>query len=106
MLLALLYQDDGELVAAAPACDQQPLGDRYWREGYPEVLTLRGSETAYVKIDDPELVDRLLRMDFHDGVEAARAVDIYLGLAPAPGPRWLPTRFGVRLSKGWRKTAP
>lgn len=83
MLLALLYQDDGTLTAAAPACDQQPLGDRYWREVYPESVRLRGSETAYVNIDDAWLVDRLLRRDFRDGAEAADAVDAYLGLAMA-----------------------
>ncbi len=83
MLLALLYAHDGELLAAALACDQEPLGNRYWREVYPEVLPLRGSETAYVEIDDALLADRLLRMDFRDGVEAAEAVDQYLGLAPA-----------------------
>ena len=81
MLLALLYQDDGRLAAAAPACDQQPFGDRYWREIHPEVVTLRGSETAYANIDDPTLVDRLLRMDFRDGAEAAEAVDDYLGFS-------------------------
>jgi hypothetical protein len=81
MLLALLYQREGNLAAAAPACDQQPLGDRYWRTVYPEPLELRGSETAYVAIDDAELVDRLLRMNFRDGIAAAEAVDAYLGLA-------------------------
>jgi hypothetical protein len=81
MLLALLYQDDRQLSAAAPACDQQALGNRYWIEVYPEKVTLRGSETAYVNIHDPWLVERLLAMDFRDGVEAAEAVDEYLGLA-------------------------
>ncbi len=84
MLLALLYQDDGTLSAAAPACDQQPLGDRYWRELYPERVRLRGSETAYVDIDDAELVDRLMHMHFRDGVEAAEAVDRYLRLPAVP----------------------
>jgi hypothetical protein len=86
MLLALLYEHDGKLSAAAPACDQQPFGDRYWREVYPQTVRLQESETAYVNIDDPSLAGRLLRMDFQDGVEAAQAVDNYLGLAMAgPG---------------------
>lgn len=82
MLLALLYRSEGDLSAAAPACDQQPLGKRYWTEVYPEAVTLCGSETAYVDIDDPEFVDRLLRMHFRDGMEAAEAVDEYLALTP------------------------
>jgi hypothetical protein len=81
MLLALLYKHDGELSAAAMACDQEPLGDRFWKEVHPETKSLRGSATAYVNIDDPELAARLLRMEFQDGVEAAKAVDEYLGLA-------------------------
>jgi hypothetical protein len=81
MLLALLYQGEGRVSAAAPACDQQPLGNRFWREVYPEPVALRGSETAYVDIDDPVLVERLLRMDFRDGSAAAEAVDAYLELA-------------------------
>jgi hypothetical protein len=83
MLLALLYDQDGKLSAVAPACDQQPFGDRYWLEVCPQTVRARVSETAYVDIDDRSLVARLLRMDFKDGVEAAEAVDNYLGLAIA-----------------------
>jgi hypothetical protein len=85
MLLALLYDDTGRLAAAAPACDQQPLGDRYWREVNSEGVSLRGSETAYVDIDDRWLVDRLLRMDFAYDTSATEAVDEYLGLARPGG---------------------
>jgi hypothetical protein len=81
MLLALLYQADGQLAAAAPACDQQPLGNRYWLEVCPEPVHLRDSETAYVEIADADLVHDLLRMNFRDGAEAAAVVDNYLGLA-------------------------
>ncbi len=81
MLLALLYEDDGRLTAAAPACDQQPLGNRYWLEIHPEKVNVRHSETAYVNIDDPWLVERLLNMDFADGADAAEAVDAHLGIA-------------------------
>jgi hypothetical protein len=80
MLLALLYEQDGRLVAAAPACDVQPLGDRYWNEIYPGAVRLEGSETAYVTIADPWLVTWLLRMDFRDGFDATSAVDELLGL--------------------------
>jgi hypothetical protein len=83
MMLALLYDRDGQLSAAAPACDQQSLGDRYWNEVYPEPVTTRGGETAYINIDNPELVERLLKMDFRDETEAAEAVDAYLGLSTA-----------------------
>ena len=30
MYLALLFDEGDQLLAAAPACDQQPLGNRYW----------------------------------------------------------------------------
>ena len=91
MLLALLYTDDDYLAAAAPACDQQPLGHRYWSIDGRAIDGARG-ETAYVQIDDPQLCRRLLAWTsedggdegFADGREAAYAVDVYLGLA---GPR-------------------
>src|SRR5262245_48342741 len=81
MLLAILYDDDGKVMASAPACDQQPLGNRYWEEIHPEQLNVRHSETAHVNIDDRRLVERLLKMDFQDGTEAAEAIDAYLGLS-------------------------
>lgn len=87
MLLALLYDDTGKLVAAAPACDQQPLGNRYWRDVYPGTVHLVGSETAYAEIDDRALVERLLRMQFTEGdTEATEIVDEYLGLATVRAP--------------------
>ncbi len=85
MLLAILYDASGRITAAAPACDQQPFGDRYWRDIYPERVSLRGSETAYLNIEDPQLLDRLLRMDFSDNIEATEVVDEYLGLATHGG---------------------
>ena len=86
MLLALLYESDGQLSAAAPACDQQPLGNRFWLEGCPERVNLRGSETAYADIEHPELLDWLLKMQFRDGFDAARAVEAYLGLSTSSHP--------------------
>jgi hypothetical protein len=81
VLLALLYENDGELSAAAPACDQQSLGDRYWLEIYPEKVRVRDRETAYVNIDNSWLVEKLLKMDFTDEIEAAAVVDTYLRLS-------------------------
>lgn len=79
MLMALLYATDDSLVAAARACDQQPLGPRYWTEVHSLAAeTPREGETAYVDIEDRALVERLLRMDFADGRDAARAVDDWL----------------------------
>jgi hypothetical protein len=79
VLLALLYTDDGFLAAAAPACDQQPTGNRFWAHLEPDVLREGQSiETAYVDIDDEALVQRLLTMDFPNGHAAARAVDEHL----------------------------
>lgn len=79
MLLALLYTDDDRLDAAALACDQQPLGDAYWRDIYHEQLSLTpDAQTAYVEIQDEELAARLLIGDFASPREAADAVDAYL----------------------------
>jgi hypothetical protein len=81
VLLALLYTDEGYVAAAAPACDQEPYGNRYWMQFHSEPLAVHGfMETAYVEIDDEGLVTRLLHMRFTDGYEAAREVDRFLGL--------------------------
>jgi hypothetical protein len=81
MLLALLYAREGELTAAAPACDQQPYGDRYWKEIHPTAEVTDHAETAYVEINDADLALKLLRNEFEDERDAAEAVDAYLGLA-------------------------
>ena len=79
MFLALAYTDDGTLAAAAPACDQQPYGPRYWRELHPQPVPHGLSvETAYADVADPEMLRRLLEMDFRDGAEAAAAIDRHL----------------------------
>jgi len=77
--LALLFEDQDNLSAAAHACDQQPHGDRYWAELHPHDIRFRsGMETAHACVEDKELVDRLLRMEFSDGFEAAETLDNYL----------------------------
>jgi hypothetical protein len=77
MLMALLY-DGEQLMGAAPASEQQPEGERYWREIYPMALDYRpGWETAYVEIRDPILVGRLMVLAYsNSGLgELQRAVE-------------------------------
>ncbi len=61
MLLSVLLDPEGMLVAAAAACDQQPWGQRYWKEvqGLPEALNA-GWETAHLEVDDPLAAEELL----------------------------------------------
>ena len=81
MLLSLLYCDD-EVIAAAPACEQQPYGQVYWFDQLGTDADLARCETAVVQIEDPELVPKLLTMtidgSFDNGREAAQAVEDYL----------------------------
>ena len=88
MLLALLYATDGCLEGAALACDQEPYGRRYWTHIHPLALQdARDRETAYVDIDDADLIARLVSMDFTDGYLEADAVDRYLnGRAQSDSP--------------------
>lgn len=81
MLMALLYQDQDQLIAAALACDYYALGNRYWQEVSNQGISYQPDmEIAVVQIEDQELAERLLAMDFTDANEAAHAVDAYLGL--------------------------
>ena len=89
MLVALLYEESGCIRGAALACEQQPVGDRFWFEHYADEIdaTRGGCETAYVEITDPELATRLLAMQYGDGFPdgrmAAQEVERHLGRDPA-----------------------
>ena len=92
MLLAILYGPKEEIVAAAMACDQQPLGDRFWTDVLAVDLP-DDYQTGYAKVDDVELANHLLELHLtlDDGHEAAAAIDQSLNRrAPIPvgnGPR-------------------
>ena len=62
MYLALLFDEGDQLLAAAPACDQQPLGNRYWREVYPQSISGAWGETAIIDIGDRSLSELLLSL--------------------------------------------
>lgn len=76
MLLAILYGQEEEIVAAALACDQQPLGDNYWTDVLAVELN-DDFQTGYATVEDAELVDHLLEihLTMDDGHEAADAID-------------------------------
>ena len=79
MLLAVLYSADEAVLAVGLACDQQPLGDRFWSDvraiDLPPVF-----ETAYVLIEDTDFANRILDLDmqFDDGHSAAAAIEDYI----------------------------
>ena len=74
--MAILYCDDDRIAAAAPACDQLPLGNRYWEEVFAGRI-VRGDmfETAYVSVVQKELRERLMQIGIDqavDGTELAQ----------------------------------
>jgi hypothetical protein len=89
MLMALLYADEDRIAAAAPACDQIPLGDAYWREVYSGRLELGPLfETAYVTVNNADLRRRLLLLGINaeiDGRELARELEAKLMPDYLPG---------------------
>ena len=71
MLMALLYSQFGRIIAAAPACDQVPLGDKYWLDCHEADLTSEDFfETAYVFVADPSLQTSLLRLGIEDSIDS------------------------------------
>lgn len=58
MLFAILFDQDDQLVAAAPAVDVHHYGSRYWRDVYPRPLppVLQGGT---VQVREPELIEML-----------------------------------------------
>ena len=70
MLMALLYCDENQIAAAAPACDQMPHGDAYWTEIFAGLIPPgRIFETAYVTVNHADLRRRLLLLGFDDEVD-------------------------------------
>lgn len=72
MLMAILYSNDGEILAAAPACDQLESGDEYWNEYHVGEFELRRVlETAYVQVNDEDLCEQLMRVGIDDEIDVA-----------------------------------
>ncbi len=72
MLLALLYGNDDQILAAAPACDQADYGDAFWSDSHAaEISQSDMFETAYVSIEQPDLVERLLSLGIDSSVNRA-----------------------------------
>lgn len=64
MYLSLLFDQHEQLIAAAPGCDQQPLGNEYWRAIYPQPLPDELGETAILDIQSQELTELLLGLAY------------------------------------------
>ena len=64
MYLSLLFDQQDQLIAAAPGCDQQPLGNEYWRLIYPQPLPAELGETAVLDIQSKELTELLLGLAY------------------------------------------
>ncbi|MDG1875408.1 MAG: hypothetical protein P8J27_15955 [Mariniblastus sp.] len=75
MLMALLFNAEGQIAAAAPARVQVPYGDKYWFE-YHEAQVDSGEsiKTAYRVIVDPELQSRLLNAGIAETVDGVDLV--------------------------------
>ena len=88
MLMALLYTTEDRIVAAAPACDQVPVGDHFWLEYHEAEFDPKTFfETAYVTIANPELRDRLLMLGIDDSLDGAElAKEVVLSAAPDYAP--------------------
>lgn len=83
MLLALLYGNDDQILAAAPACDQADYGDAFWSDCHAAEISQNDVfETAYVSIEQPDLVERLLSLGIDsliNGAALTREVESFVG---------------------------
>ncbi|MFK7766769.1 MAG: hypothetical protein AB8B55_06070 [Mariniblastus sp.] len=72
MLMALAYGNNDQIVAAAPACDPTAHGPNYWLECHPAKIDEANIfETAYVSIEQADLVERLLMLGVDQSVNSA-----------------------------------
>jgi hypothetical protein len=75
MLMALLIDDNDQIVASAPACDFTDVGERYWRDLYPHAIETVGTETAVVDVTSTRLQRALLDlMRYNANLEEVRAI--------------------------------
>ncbi len=89
MLLAILFDDDDQVVAAAPACDQTAVGNEYWEEIHPVALKSNSYDIAYVEVSDLALRHNLLRVGMDETVSGR---DLANQLASIPARDGLSTR--------------
>ena len=72
MLMALLYGNDDQILAAAPACDQAPYGAEYWIDCHEANFNAADIfETAYVSIERKDLIESLLMLGIDQSIDAA-----------------------------------
>ncbi len=90
MLMALLYNEDGSVAAAAPACDQVPYGEVYWTDIFAGDLPSGPLfETAYISVNNANLRRRLLLLGFDDEI---CGIDLANELESNTRPDYLPIR--------------
>lgn len=69
MLMSILYNNAGQMIAAAPACDQQPHGDRYWLDAGVAVVSHQSpGTTSVVEIANTRLVQTLLDLVYEPSI--------------------------------------
>ncbi len=83
MLFALLFDEQDRMVAAAPAAEQQPMGQRYWRDVHPQgIAAEKDWQTAVVDVIDQRLIEKLnsLALDDAELAECRLAIDVLIGV--------------------------
>jgi hypothetical protein len=88
MLISLLFDPDGKLLAGGRANDQIPLGEKYWRDflGLKQNFTPKCS-TIVIRLSDRKLINAIL--DYHRAPSETRQHLIMnsLGNSPLQAPR-------------------
>lgn len=73
MFISILYDDQGQIVAAAPTCDVQSEGSQYWSNHFA-IPASNGTigEVGVHEVDDKDLATALLSLE----LEPASLVDV------------------------------
>jgi len=84
MLMALLYTERAQIIAAAPACDQVPHGDKFWLDFHESRLSSDDLfETALMFVADPNLQSKLLRVGIDESVDSQQLTrEVELRISP------------------------
>lgn len=95
MLMTILLDAGGELVAAGPTCDQMGMGGHYWHDVLGLELVAGAYETVVVQVVDPAVVRQMLSFHVEQEPQTRRHVRDLLSVGYDLRPSLRPTRLAA-----------
>lgn len=95
MLMTILLDSRGELVAAGPTCDQMGVGKHYWHDVLGLESQAGGYETVVIQVADSTIVQQLVSFHVEQDPQTRRHVRDLLALGYDLRPSLRPIRLAA-----------